>query len=604
PYLGVNASGGWSGPAPTLADIAFYYWSHDLNTSLDSTDSLAYMPFNQNVTVYDSTGAPGNLAPYWNPQNDPATWQHMVTFTVGLGLSSTLTTPPVWGGSTFAGTGFGDLVTGNAPWPSTSSNSSNNVWDLWHAAIDSRGEFFAADSPTKITEAFNDIVNRVETRTGSSSAIAVNSTRLDSNTLIYQAQFTSGDWTGDVLAYPIGSSGEINTYSWKASAGIPALASRKIYTWNDTSTQGVNFYVGTTTAPDPVNNFSNLSTSEQAALNTTATGGTDTEGSDRVAYLAGDQSKELSQSGGIFRTRSSLLGDIVNSNPDYVGNEDFGFSNLSPEGTSYSTFVAGKSSRTPVLYVGGNDGMLHAFDASTGKELFAYVPRGVYSNLSKLTADGYTHHYFVDGSPQSVDAYIGSAWHTLISGSTGAGGRDVFLLDGTTPTSFTASDVLWDYDGATVGDDDMGYTIGQPTIARFHDGDWYMIFGNGYSSPNGHAVLYMYNLNTKTLLKFDTGVGSTTSPNGMSTPVPIDFNADRVTDAIYVGDLQGNLWKIDVSSSTPGSGGAVLAKVNQWGFAYSSGTSPAALFHAEDDSSNDQPITSRPQVARDTLGRV
>jgi type IV pilus assembly protein PilY1 len=603
PYLGVNASGGWSGPAPTLADIAFYYWAHDLNTNLAQTDSLKYTPYNQNVTVYDSNGNPGNLTPYWNPENDPANWQHMVTFTVGLGLSGTLTTPPVWGGSTFAGTGFGDLVTGTS-WPTPSSNSNNNVWDLWHAAINSRGEFFAADSPQKIAAAFNDIVNRVQSRTGSSSAIAVNSTRLDSNTLIYQAQFTSGDWTGDVLAYPIGSQGQVQAYSWKASQQLPALANRKIFTWNSTTAAGVNFYVNGT------NNFSNLSSGEKSALNTDATGATDTEGSDRVAYLAGDQSKELSQTGGIFRTRSSLLGDIVNSNPDYVGKEDFGFTNLTPEGSSYPAFVATKSSRTPALYVGANDGMLHAFNASTGTELFAYVPRGVYSKLSKLTADGYVHNYYVDGSPQSVDAYIPiggvSAWHTLLAGSTGAGGRDVFLLDVTNPDSFAASNVLWDYDGATAGDNDMGYTVGQPTIARFKDGDWYMIFGNGYNSPNGHAVLYMYNLDTKTLLKFDTGKGSVASPDGMSTPVPVDYNNDRVTDAIYVGDVQGNLWKIDTSSATPGTGtGAdLIASSSNWGFSLQSAGSPVALFTAHDDNGNVQPITSRPQVGRDDLGRI
>lgn len=603
----------------TLADIAFYYWSHNLAPSLGTSSALQFMPYNQNVTVKDSVGNIGNLAPYWNPQNDPASWPHMVTFTVGLGMTSTMasapsgTTAPVWGGTTYSG-GYNDLITGNNAWPpvsGSSGGSSNNVWDLWHAAIDSRGQFFSADHPQDVVAAFSNIVKRITGRVGSSSAIAVNSTRLNADTQIYQAQFNSADWSGQVLAYSISSTnGSVSSSPvWQATDGIPAFPDRKIYTWNDTSNAGTTFYDGTKTTAQ---NFANLSSGEQTALDTQANGTTtDSAGPDRLAYLAGDQSKELAN-GGNFRNRKTLLGDIVNSNPDYVGNsEDYGFSSLNPEGSSYSSFLTStKASRVPMLYVGANDGMLHALNANTGAEVFAYVPRGVYSNLSQLPDPGYGHHYFVDGSPQSVDTYFNSGWHTLLAGSTGAGGRDVFLLDVTSPTSFTATNVLWDYDGvdgttsgASLPDNDLGYTIGQPTIARFHDGDWYMIFGNGYNSTNGDAVLYMYNINTKTLRKFDTkvgtsGVSGTGTPNGLSSPIPVDYNNDRITDAIYAGDLQGNLWKLDVSSSNSAN----------WGFALKTGDSPSGnpvpLFQAHDDSGNLQPITERPQVGLDNTGRV
>lgn len=583
----------------TLADIAFYYWATNLYPGNLTTANLEYTPYTQSVTVKDSVGNFATVSPYLNPQNDPASWPHMVTFTVGLGMSSSMTTAPAWGGTTYSG-GYNDLITGNNSWPSVSSNSSNNVWDLWHAAIDSRGQFFSADSPQDVVSAFNNIVKRITGRVGSSSAIAVNSTRLDANTAIYQAQFNSATWTGDVLAYSINSDGSVATSpTWQASNGIPALSSRNIYTWSDSANAGINFYVGTATTP---NNFANLSTSEQLALNTEANGTVDTNGADRLAYIAGDQSKELANSGS-FRNRSSLLGDIVNSNPDYVGDPDFGFSNLPGnsglEGSTYAAFVTTNASRKAVLYVGANDGMLHAIDASNGEELFAYVPRGVYSNLSELTDPGYGHQYFVDGSPTEVDAYLSDdTWHSLLAGSTGAGGRDVFVLDVTNPTSFSASDVLWDYDGATNSDANMGYSIGQPTIARMNDGDWYVIFGNGYNSPNNDALLYMYNLDTKKLITFDTKTGSSTAPNGMSSPLPVDTNSDRIADAVYAGDLQGNLWKIDVSSTNPSS----------WGFALQSGNgnnaTPAPLFKAHDDNNNVQPITDRPQAARDNLGRV
>ena len=578
----------------TLADVAFYYWANNLRPDLGTSTALQYMPFTKNITLKDSVGGLANVSPYWNAQNDPAQWPHMVTFTVGLGLSSSLSSPPSWGGNSYAG-GYNDLVTGHVSWPNSFSCGDSsfgctdpigNVYDLWHAALDSRGEFFAADNPQAMAAAFNGIVTRIQGRVGSSSAIAVNSTRLDSNTLIYQAQFNSSDWSGEVLAYKINSDGSIGAAQWQASKQITSsmATTRNILTWDNTNKVGINFTWATLTA------------SEQAALNKNIFGVTDTSGSDRLNYLRGDQSKEQSNAGP-FRTRNVLLGDIVNSNPFYVGAQDFGFNTAAiAEGTSYQAFVTSKASRTPVLYVGSNDGMMHGFNANTGAEVFAYVPRGVYPNLSALTDPTYVHQYYVDGSPQSVDAYFGAtpSWHTLLIGTTGAGAREIYLLDVTNPTSMTSSNVLYDYDGTVAGDNDMGYTIGQATVSRMHDGDWYMIWGNGYNSPNQHAVLYMYDISNPKLLKFDTKVGGSGVSNGMSTPAPIDYDGDKVADAIYVGDLQGNLWKLDVSSAT----------TSQWNFAFKSGSTPLPFFTARDANNNVQPITDRPQVGLNSLGNV
>ena len=587
------------GNTNTLADVAFHYWSTNLRPDLGTSPTLQYMPFNKNVAVKDSAGTIANVTPYWNAQNDPATWPHMVTFTVGLGLSSTLASPPSWTGNTFSG-GYNDLVTGLTAWPSSFScgdisggctDPIGNVYDLWHAAIDGRGEFFAADTPQDVTQAFNSLITRIQGRVGSSSAIAVNSTKLDSNTQIYQALFNSSDWSGDVLAYSINSNGSIGNLAWQASKLIPAAASRNILSWDNTNKVGINFL------------WANITANEQAALNKNIFGLTDNNGSDRLSYLRGDQSKEQSN-GGIYRTRNQILGDIVNSNPFYVGTQDFGFATNTtaiPEGTTYEAFVATKASRTPVLYVGANDGMLHAFNATSGvsgsgAEIFDYVPRGVYTNLPALTDPTYVHQYYVDGSPESVDAYFGStpAWHSLLTGTTGAGARDVFLLDVTNPDSMSASNVVFDYDGATAGDANMGYPIGQVPIARMHDGNWYMIWGNGVNSPNQHAVLYMYNINTGHMLTFDTKVGSSAAPNAMFTPAPIDYDADRVADAIYVGDLQGNLWKLDVSNTN----------TSQWDFAFKSGSTPQPFFTAKDASGNAQPITDRPQVGLSSTGVI
>ncbi len=570
----------------TMADVAFYYWSHSLRSDLGTSTALQYMPYTKAVTVVDSTNHTASLIPYWNPQNDPASWPHMITFTVGLGMTSTVTSPD-WNGSTYAG-GYNDVVTGNIAWPAATSNSTNNVYDLWHTAINSRGQFFSADSPTDVQTAFNDIVTRIQGRVGSSSAIAVNSTRLDSTTFIYQAQFNSGGWTGEVLAFPINTDGSIGSQAWAASSLIPAASSRSIYSWDDTLNSGKGGAMSFL--------WSSLNTTEKANLNTNLAGTTDSNGTLRLNYLRGDQTDEQSQSG-IFRTRASLLGDIVNSNPEYVGAGDFGDTALpGTEGSSYSAFVSGKSSRTPMLYVGANDGMMHGFNANTGVEVFDYVPRGVYSNLSALTDPDYAHEYYVDGSDIAVDAYISGAWKTLLVGSTGAGAKEVFLMDVSNPSTFSATSVLWDYDGGTNGDANMGYSIPSPTIARMHDGDWYVIFGNGYNSTNQHAIIYMYNIRTGVITKFDTGVGSVAVPNGMSAPNPIDFDGDRIVDAIYAGDLQGNVWKLDVSSASSSS----------WKYYVyaASGSTPKPLFSATDSSGNMQPITDRVQVGLNSSGQV
>ncbi|MFI4967757.1 MAG: pilus assembly protein [Gammaproteobacteria bacterium] len=572
----------------TLADIAFYYWSHSLRSDLGTSSSLQFIPYNQSVAVVDSGNHTASLLPYWNPANDPASWPHMVTFTVGLGMTTTLTNP-VWSGNTYAG-GYAGVVTGNTAWPvvsGASGGSANNVYDLWHAAIDSRGQFFSADNPQDVATAFNDIVTRIQGRVGSSSAIAVNSTRLDSDTFIYQAQFNSGGWTGEVLAFPISPvDGSIGAQSWAASSLIPTANSRSIFTWDETANSGAGGGISFL--------WSSLNTTEKTNLNTNLVGTNDSNGSLRLSYLRGDQTQEQTQ-GGNFRTRASILGDIVNSNPQFVGKQDFGSSALpGVEGSSYAAFVASKASRTPMLYVGANDGMMHAFNANTGVEVFDYVPRGVYPNLSALTDPDYTHQYYVDGSETSVDAYVSGAWKSLMVGATGAGAKEVFLMDVSSPGSFSASNILWDYDGTTRGDADMGYTLGQGTIVRLHDGDWYVMFGNGYNSTNQHAVLYLYNIRTKTIKKFDTLVGSIASPNGMSAPAPADYDGDRITDAVYAGDLRGNVWKIDVSNTDN----------TKWGFTFTSSGNPAPLFTAKDSSGNVQPITDRLQVGLSKVGDV
>ncbi|WP_172838893.1 pilus assembly protein [Solemya velesiana gill symbiont] len=550
----------------TLADYAMYYWYRDLRTDLDNE-------------------VPTNVF-------DDAYWQHMVSFTVGLGVEGTVsqadldaltpTSSPVW------------------PQPST-WGSVNNVDDLFHAAVNSRGAFFSASNPLEFASALQDTLSDIVGRTSSAAAIATNSTRLDSDTFVYQARFDSTDWLGQLRAFKVSQvSGEVlesDPDNWEASEMLDNRSSalpRNIFTYDSAAGDGVVF------------NWSNLPAAHKNYL---VNSGTDAEGEDRLDYLQGERDEEQ-KNGGVLRDRTSILGDIINSDPFFVGKQDYGYNALpGTEGSSYSAYRL--SSRPGVVYVGANDGMLHAFlaeetsdsDTTLGDELFAFIPEAVFPNLALLTSPTYSHRYFVDGPPRAGDAYINSAWTTVLVGTTGAGGKSVFALDVSDPENFSVGDVMWEFTDTT--DSDLGYTIGQASVVRMANGDWAAVFGNGFDSSTGKAVLYVVDITDGSLIaRFDTGVGSASDPNGMATPVTVDINNDRIIDYIYAGDMQGNLWGFDVTDTN----------ANKWASRYKSGNSPAPVFKAFYDKDKDgvfdagddnvQPITSKPDAMKHPNGGV
>lgn len=561
PYKDVNSS--------SLADVAFYYWAHDLVPTL--TDNLG-----QYIPEPAPAGTPNaDSVTFYNPKNDPATWQHMVNFTVGLGLEDTListSTNAGWYGDTYASNssntdGYAALVSGTKTWPLTGANySPGNVYDLWHAALNSRGQFFSVDTPDSVSTAFISIVNTILASTPSAASLAANSTKLNSGTAIYQAKFNSTDWSGLLQSYQINSDGTVGALNWEASKLLPAASTRNLITINSVTGTGLLFNTSS---------FSGLSTAQQANLNTTLTGGTDTNGQNRINWLRGDQTKEQ-KNGGIFRNRTNLLGDIINSDPAFMQDTDFGYSKLPatvPEQSSYAAFYNANLNRIPMLYTGANDGILHGFRADienidSGKEIFGFVPGAIYPNLSKLTDPAYTHYYYVDGAPIVGDAYVKGAWKTILLGTLGGGGKSVFALDVTDPGNFGSGNVIGEYT-----DPDLGYTYSSARIAKLHDGSWAAIFGNGYNSTAGKAYLFIVNLSTGAITKIATDA---TLSNGLSTPTLLDTDNDMVTDYVYAGDLQGRLWKFDLTASSAAS----------WGVSYS-----APLFTARNGSSQVQPIT-------------
>jgi type IV pilus assembly protein PilY1 len=538
------------------------------------------------------TAAPADKQ-YWNPKNDPATWQHLVTFTVGLGLtrSMSLTSPDRrWAGSTYAGAGYQTFLTGGASWPTTGTDTDpGNVYDLWHAAINSRGQAFAAESPQDLSNALNAALYRIMGRDGAAAALSTNSTKISSDTLLFQALFNSADWTGKLRAYRINTDGSLGTQVWEATdAGkIPAHASRNIYTWSGTA--GIGF--------------------TQADL-TTASMWSPIGDVNLLNYLRGDQSNEQ-KNGGLYRNRATRLGDIINSDPAFVGAEYYDGLSALPEGTylsgtPYKTFVDSKKTRRKMLYVGSNDGLFHGFDAGTGEERFAYVPQEVIPNMAQLSQVDYAHRYFVDGSPVTADAYIGGGWKSVVVGTSGAGGKAVFALDVTDPDAFAANKILWEVNDSTpmlTGDaadptysTSLGLTLGQAAVAKMNNGEWAAIFGNGYRSTNERGVLYVVRLSDGRLIKkIDTGVGSSTNPNGLGTPTLYDANGDGVCDYVYITDMRGNVWKFDLSSTSTAS----------WGIAFAASTGFAngsPLFQARSAGGTVQPIEARVELVRPPTG--
>ncbi len=520
--------------------------------------------------------------------------------------TATILKSPLWYAAKWGG--FNDLNNNDLP-------DQNDEWDTSNSG-DPDNYFLvttAVNLSTQLAKVFEDIIDR----TGSFSSAALSSGFLAANTRIYQAIFRTKDWSGQLLAFAIdpitgdiltngsGPSGSI----WDASVILKNQdynTGRRILTHKPSTGIGIPFRWPTDeTAPG----LNELDLSQILALNThPATATVDNLGQARLNYLRGNTALQ-EKNGGTFRDRPTPLGDIINSSPIAVGAPQQAYPVVwidgAPENNSpYSVFKQNNLNRNSVIYVGANDGMLHAFDAITGSELFAYVPSTVFSNLAKLTSSNYTHQYYADGSPTVIDVFINSQWRTILAAGLNGGGQAVYALDITDPNQFSESAaesiVKWEFTDAD--DVDLGFTYGQPSIVRLANGKWAAIFGNGYNntqtdgnaSTTGNSVIYIVDIETKAIIKkFNTGVGMSADPlalgrpNGMSTPVVLDVDGNSIADIIYAGDLFGNVWKMDISS----------ANVNNWDFSFKQGSAPAPLFVARDASGNRQPITTRPAIS-------
>jgi type IV pilus assembly protein PilY1 len=472
------------------------------------------------------------------------------------------------------------------------------VDDLWHATLNGRGKLVNASSSAELGDKLREVLGSMDPEQGSASSAAVNSGSINSETRLFQASFDSADWSGKLTARSVTTAGVLGV---ELEATLPLPDARQIVTVDGTGTP----------VPFTDEDIGPVRLAElQPDLD--LDGEPDDEyGLNRLAWLRGDQTDENDASAINFRNRTIILGDIINSAPTFVGSPAFRYSD-SLESAKYSDFRATYRTRDHMVYVGGNDGMLHAFysddtDSNSDgladgpvRETFAFIPSAVFKNLHLLTAPEYSHRFYVDGTPVSGDAFVGGAWRTILVGGLNKGGQEIYALDVTNPDNLTeanaASIVKWEFTDAD--DADLGYTYSRPSIVRMNDGTWVAAFGNGYNntvadgaaSTTGRAYLYIVDLHTGALLrKIDTNVGSAAAgdkPNGLSTPVFIDTDNDSDVDIAYAGDLYGNLWKFDLSSGSPAA----------WDLAHDD-----PLFVAEADGIR-QPITSRPNVARGPKG--
>lgn len=565
---------GWSN---TLADVAMHYYETDLS-------DLA------NKVIARTTS-----------EDVPNKQQHMTTFTVALGALGSLHGDPPNRTKAFS-------------WPDPFQSDQAKVDDMRHAAWNSRGQFLSAKRPQDVISAVESTIATIVAKAKvTASAVGFNRPLKPGDPLlVLQPRFDSDDWSGDLLALSVDpETGVVGEELWSAAEQLDSAnpSDRLILTRGETD--GVAFEWDNL----PSNQKQDLCVSDDDCTNVE-----ETLGQLRLDFLRGDRGCE--EPGGCatgvdidgngtnddlkLRERGSRLGDIVGSGPLVVGPPQL---NWPLDG--YAAFKEDNGDRTPVVYVGANDGMLHGFRVDKGVEVLAYIPSSLASRqpgagLHYLTEPAFrsAHRFYVDRTPAISDVYIPStdggsdkAWRTVAVGGLGAGGRGLYALDITDPGDFSAANaesiVMWEF---TSGDDpELGYTLSQPVIAMMNNGQWAAIVGSGYNATgtnlNAHLfIIYLAEgLNgweAGEYVKIEAPVAGIAERNGLSAPAVADLDGNGTADRVYAGDLLGNLWVFDLSSANAGN----------WGVARSK-NAPGSIIPLLQTAAS-QPITIKPEISK------
>jgi type IV pilus assembly protein PilY1 len=590
PIIGITQGLDWPRPyredpgaTPTLnalSDYAMAYWVTNLRPGPTAACPLC-----------GAANVPTSNDPPLAGDRYSAKWQHLNFAALSLGTSGKLPA-----GDQVAVEADLRNPAGLLQWPQPKDTLGNpnvlkpdnsGVDDLWHAAMNGHGDFVNADSIEEVKLGIGKILAGVANLPGTATSVGfVSNTFGASANFIYRVRFEQS-WSGSLAKIQINPTTGLPLLLppiWNASDQLIAATTpvdgwrtgRRIVTMNESGTR-IPFLWGSLGA----NQRDSLAPGKPAARTQQI-----------LQFLRGDRSRE-GEKVGRLRVRTSPLGDIVDSSPVYVGAPNAPYLDASDPG--YSGFKSSFSTRAPRIYVGANDGMLHAFDDANGNETWAYVPTPLFRDGSVAvglacqasntavpcgTAGGdpktglgalafqdgalpaFRHHFYVDSTPKIVDvdfnAPAGTGWRTLLVGGLGKGGNRYYALDVSDPAAVTdegsaASQVLWEFPSVGNTSIDMGYTFGKPVIAKTRfDGAWRVVVGSGYDNPSGVGKLYFLqasNPNPTNFIVMSTGVGSTTSPAGLAHPAGYtqDFH-NQLAEQFYSGDLLGDLWRFDVSS--------------------------------------------------------
>lgn len=578
----------------SLSNIAFNYWARDLQPSL-ANKVPAYWP-DRTAAVPVPPTDPGSVpAVYWNPANDPATWQHVVQFMVALGIAGNLDYPG----------DYAALRAGTLKWTAPSNNSPPALDDTWHAAVNARGEYFSAGNPTELVEKMTNILTSILARRGASTSAAVSTGVLTTKTRAFTAGFDSADWSGYLLSQLVDSSGGLlPTVDWDAgckltggpcptmggSAVVPqvlAPGARRIVTSNGTANTGKPF------------RWASLNAAQQTALN-----GADARGSERLDYLRGVRDSESISSPPPLRKRSSLLGAVINGQPRYYGPVETSFDDLwpigSPErtGMPFSKYKNSKLSRPERIFLASNDGMLHAFNM-WGEEEWAFVPNTLFGSgkLKTMTDQSAGLVPTVDDRPVLGDAFLRGEWRSTLVGSLRFGGRGVYLLDVTNAAgrlaeseSSAAAKVLWEFNSNSPGAANLGYTYDSANVARLANGKWVVLVSSGYFPKTGPDSLLPAAIENRTslfVIDMETGLlirelrtPATVVSYGLSGPEVVNYNRGAKTniDSFAVaGDLAGNLWRFNLEDPAPANWSVTLMFQTHNGVAADIGKQPISV---------------------------
>lgn len=528
------------GISNTLADVAEYYYKTDLRTSTLSNCTSSSSGSSQDVCSNIVREGASTTMP-----------QHMNTFTIGLGIKGTLP---------YTDATLSSLTSGAIRWPDPGNTSSGNgdavnIDDLWHAAINGRGNYYSAQSADDLNRAISSVINSVGETLGAASAASTSTLELVSgnNNQVFRASYTTSSWFGDLEAFAMdGSDASIaTTASWSAKTLLDAkAASTRLIYFNGSSGLSAFTYANLTATQKAY--FANLCSPSTKVAQCATLSATEltaaNDGTKLVNYLRGDRTYESATGTGtsamspLFRQRAHVLGDIINGAPVHVAKPPFSYGD-----TGYADFVAAQANRKPVVYVAANDGMLHAFSADSadgGTELWAFVPSAVMPSLYQLANTNYAnnHQYYVDGAPVMGDIKVGSTWKTILVGGLNKGGKSYYALDITDPTSPV---MLWEFTDAN-----MGLTYGNPIISKRADGTWVVAVTSGYNNSTGDGQGHLYILNANTgavLLDVITSEGSPSSPSGLAKiNAWVEDTSDNTSLRYYGGDQLGNVWRFDI----------------------------------------------------------